>query len=427
MEEKPEEQRSPSEALRQFGEELEALKQSLETSMMFFGIIQDGESKKLKKFAKENGQDFEENEDGFKVSLGPQYNSEFKRIQKSLRSIQSSTRLLPRNLLVALLCTYDAFLGKLLRYVFETRPQILDASERTITYSELIEFSDVQAARENLIEKETEAILRKSHVEHFNWLEKKLGCSFNKGLKSWPTFVELTQRRNLFVHTDGIVSSQYLKVCGEHKCRLPEELEVGTKLSVPKDYFNTSFACLYEIGIKLTQVIWRRLSKEALKEAGQDLIETTISLIENGHYNVAINVLEFFTGRDIRHDEESTLRVHVINLAQSYKWSGQDEKCREVLEKYDWSGWGDRFKLAIQVLREEWDGVFKTMRRLSHDDEFGKLSYSEWPIFRKLREVDGFKECYKDCYGEDFPTRQSVKKSEEIEPDGEDPDEHQPK
>lgn len=421
-EESPDKKPNPSPALRQFGEELEALKQSLEASMMLFGMIHSDTSQKLKDFAKEKCDDFEENDDGFKVSVSPENLTDFKRIEKRVNSIRSSTRLLPRNFLVALLCTYDAFLGKLIRFVFELRPEILDKSERTVTYSELLEFASVDSAREHLVEKETESILRKSHVEHFDWLERNIGCSFNSGLESWPRFVELTQRRNLFVHTDGVVSSQYLKVCREHKCDIPKDRTVGTKLSVPKGYFNDSFDCLYEIGIKLTQVIWRRLSKDSLKDAGFDLIDTTISLIENRHYNVAIRVLEFFTSKDAKHDEESTRRVHIINLAQSYKWAGLEEDCKRTLERCDWSGWEDKFKLAIHVLEDDWETSFKIMKKLAHDDEYSKSSYREWPLFKGLRKAEGFKECYKECYGEDFPTQESITKPDEVEQGDEDND-----
>ena len=192
---------TPGPILKQFGEELEALKQSFELSTGLFSILHQVESQNFKNFAKNKGKDFEEDESGFKVTVGPENWTEFKRFERRANSTRSSTRLIPRNFLVALFCTYDAFLGKLIRYVFELNPKILDSSERMLTYSDLLSFTDVHEAKEHLIEKETESILRKSHVEHFRWFEKNLGCSFTKGLESWPVFVELAQRRNLFVHT----------------------------------------------------------------------------------------------------------------------------------------------------------------------------------------------------------------------------------
>ena len=217
------------------------------------------------------------------------------------------------------------------------------------------------------------------------------------------------------VHTDGIVSSQYLSICREHKCAILDECVVGTKLGVTKDYFNSAFECIYEIGIKLTQVIWRRLDKTDLEPSGNDLVNLSVSLIENRHYNIAIRVLEFFTGKEVRHDQESTRRTHVINLAQSYKWSKRDEDCSRLLNSYDWSGWDDKFRLAVLVLNEEWDNVFDCMSRLAHDKKFNKNFYREWPLFKELRKRKEFPDIYEKCYDEKFPSRESIPKDKEIE------------
>lgn len=68
---------------------------------------------------------------------------------------------MPRNFIVALICCYDSFFGKILRYIFMVRPQILDSSERTLKYSDLLEFADIPEAREYLVEKEVESVIRK--------------------------------------------------------------------------------------------------------------------------------------------------------------------------------------------------------------------------------------------------------------------------
>lgn len=174
--------------------------------------------KKMMKFIDNYGKDKVEESSIVKFNLDGDKRSDFDRLKKEMNSVQSATRLMPRNFIVALISCYDSFFGKILRYIFMVRPQILDSSERTLKYSDLLEFADIPEAREYLVEKEMESVIRKSHVEHFAWLEKKLKISFNKNLRSWPNFVELTERRNLFVHTDGVVSSQYLQVCKQHKC-----------------------------------------------------------------------------------------------------------------------------------------------------------------------------------------------------------------
>lgn len=409
-------QESPSKklisALNQYAEELEAIKNSLEGVMTLFGIILKDQEAKLKEFVATHGQETKKEGETPHITLPAQRIAEYRRLNSAVRSSKSSQRLLPRNLLVALVCSYDALLGKLIRFVLEVKPGILDSSERQLSFSDLQQFKDIEAAREFIIEKEVETVLRKSHIEHFKWLEKTLGTSFTSGLKSWPEFVELTERRNLFVHTDGVVSSQYLNNCNSHKSRLDEGVAVGTRLGVTGKYFHECFSCLYEIGVKMAHVIWRRLLKTELKQIDENLSGITFSLIEKREYGVAIRILEHFTSEKVDHHEDAYRRIMLINLAQAYKWSDRNDECQKLLQSHDWSACQERFGLAVAVLREQWHDAFNLMRRLKNDDSFPKSAYKEWPLFRQLRKQDKFPAVYKDCYNEAFELEEAISPSD---------------
>ena len=49
-------------------------------------------------------------------------------------------------------------------------------------------------------------------------------------LPSFKDFIEISERRNLFVHTGGIVSEQYIEVCKKYGCII--ENKVGDNLDV---------------------------------------------------------------------------------------------------------------------------------------------------------------------------------------------------
>src|SRR5690606_26781443 len=113
---------------------------------------------------------------------------------------------------------------------------------RMLTYKQLLELDSIEVARDRLIEGEIEAVLRQSHTDHYKWLESKCSIKLRENLASWPRFVELTERRNLFVHTHGVVSSQYLSVCSQHKCAV-DGLAVGARLDASKDYLIDAYKC----------------------------------------------------------------------------------------------------------------------------------------------------------------------------------------
>ena len=156
-----------SNALDQYCRELESLRNSFRQVMALFGMLLINTDKMMMKFIDDYGKDKVEEASIVKFNLNGDKRSDFDRLKKEMNSVQSATRLMPRNFIVALISCYDSFFGKILRYIFMVRPQILDSSERTLKYSDLLEFADIPEAREYLVEKEVESVIRKSHVEHF--------------------------------------------------------------------------------------------------------------------------------------------------------------------------------------------------------------------------------------------------------------------
>ena len=57
-------------------------------------------------------------------------------------------------------------------------------------------------------------------------------------------------RRNLFVHCNGIVSSQYLANCESHKVVYEREPTLGEELRVTRKYYDAAYHCIFEMGVK---------------------------------------------------------------------------------------------------------------------------------------------------------------------------------
>ena len=114
------------------------------------------------------------------------------------------------------------------------------------------------------------------------------------------------------MHCDERITSQYLRVCAEHKCNINPELKVGDELEVSKEYFYNACECIYEIGLKLAHVVWRRICSDKLKASDDNINETTFDLIVNGEYRLATSILEFFSQKSIKHSDESRRRSIVF-------------------------------------------------------------------------------------------------------------------
>jgi hypothetical protein len=270
-----------------FVNQIDALAETLPLATVAIQGVRTTSSQQLSKFLSEEctavSREGKTTTYGFQ---GSQY-LKFQRFQRRVQKAELAQILVPRGLLVALVSQFDAYVGGLIRQLFMAKPEILDSSGKQLTLAQLSEFGSIEAAKEYVIDKEIESVLRESHNDQFDWLESKFNIPLRKDLPAWPVFIELTERRNLFVHTNGVVSRQYLEVCRKHSCQLPTVVGLGHQLPLPREYFTAAYDCLLEIGVKLGQVLWRKVQPADTKFADGNLTRVTYTLITEGRYQLA--------------------------------------------------------------------------------------------------------------------------------------------
>ena len=330
-----------------------------------------------------------------------EHGREFERIKDELdRSIQAFI-LFPQHTVVAMVSLYDAYLSELIECAYITKPQLLNACEKTFSFSDIIQFGSIDTLKKNVIEKDVESIIRESHIKQLELLSNKFSVALTKDLPCYNNFIEITERRNLFVHTNGRVSSQYLKTCNErpvdHK---DEDVKIGEVLSAEPMYIEHCYNTLFEIGVKLGQVIWRKLEKD-LKNADESLIEIGYELIKQEKYSLACVILGFSCERYVKHFNKETEYVLCVNRALAYYLKGDNNTCKEIINSVDWSGADSKFRLAHKVLLEQYDDAIDIMKKIGKDDSM-LYAYAEWPLFNNFRTTKQFKDLYKSIFGRDY-------------------------
>lgn len=355
---------------------------------------------KFDKFIDEKAEKLEKKDENEiqKYSIPIKYSKEFDRQKQKVNHITIAFDLLPKNHLVSYVSQYDSFLGDLIKQFLLLRPELFNNSERELKFKDLIEFKTIDDAREFILEKEIETLLRKSHNEQFEWMENRFGLPLKKGLSIWKNFIEITERRNLFVHNNGTVSNQYIKVCKEHNIEI-NTIKVNDTLAVDQKYLTESYLTFYEIGFKLVHVLWRKLLPDELEEADTSIINTTYDLLAHKKYKLAKILLDFACDTLKKHNSEVDRRVLIINRAIAYKFSGNEEKCKSILNKDDWSATRIDFQLAVAVLNDKDDEVYQFMKVIGKDNkELPEHIYSEWPLFEKYIEKEEFQNTYKNIF-----------------------------
>lgn len=385
--------------LTDFLHKIESLHESVPMLMAILYVHQKMTRAKKSKFLSKYGEVVEENEEFKKYKLSIEFNRAASRLDKKHQRAVTASNLLLDKILISYVSEYDAFLGRLIKKILELKPELLNSGEKNVSFAMLKQLGSVEAAFQHIIEKEVESVLRNSHADHFKWLEKLCNVTLTKNLESWGKFIELTERRNLFVHCDGVVSTQYLTNCQTHQCQVTSEISVGTRLNADKNYLNSSFECLYEIAVKLTQVIWRKLFPTECDQADDSLINVSYSLIHEEKYKVAQELLDFGVDTIKNHASDSNKRILIINRAQAYYHDKNKEKSNKIINSVDWSSCADQFQLCVAVLKEDYDKATLIMKRMGKDGSIQEADYLDWPVFREFRKDQKFSDTFHSVFG----------------------------
>jgi hypothetical protein len=364
-------------------------------------------AKQFTEFMEARGVRTVEKDDSESYQIKPEDLIPFKRYCKDFSSCALAMMNVPRMFLCSLVHHYDAYLGRLLRVAFQVKPELLNTSQRQLSFTELVSLSSVEAARNHIIEKELETVIRDSHAAQFEWMESRFGLPLRKDLPAWQRFIEITERRNLFVHCDGVVSSQYLSVCRKHEVALPQGLKIGDVTDVTEEYFSQAVECVLEIGVKLGHVLWRKLEPDKLEDADWALHRAAYDILAEERYGLAKTLLHFAVDTLKKHSSEEIHRMNVINLAIAHNFSGERRQALDILKGYDWSASEAKFKLAVAVLEHRHADAVRLMKGIGANGSVDRISYSSWVIFKEFRHRPEFLRAYRELFGEDFVLRKA--------------------
>lgn len=340
------------------------------------------------------------------IIVPPQSIREFQRLLRRKNRAERAFELVPQSYLVSLVSVYDTFFSGLVRTYYDVCPQKLLEDETPFLYRDLQSFQSLSEVKKSIVNKRIEKLLRDSHIAQIDWFAKALGINtLSDGFKGWESFVEITERRNLFVHTGGVVSKQYLDICKKHNALDPKFLE-GSTCSVDKRYFDKAFKTLYKMSIMLSQILLRVKYCEigdssCSSKIDKVLIENVYDLIVDELFDVAIDVSEMvLDNKKFSHNAFDRGYI-VLNYAQACKWNGDKEKCMSILHKEDWSACTNELLLPKFTLEDNYAEAYRCMRELGKNNSSITISsYREWPIFQRLREEKEFKTVFEEVFGE---------------------------
>ncbi|AHK17638.1 hypothetical protein [Thalassolituus oleivorans] len=357
----------------------------------------------------------------FKISFGPK---DAENLISNVRKIKRAETLFAKQSIVSFVSRFDEFLGAFLEIALAQNPDWLKSSEKTITYKQLIELKSIDTAIKGVIAKEVENLLRGSHEEHISYIDEKLKLGIRDHFPNLSCFLEVAERRNLFVHTGGQVSNQYLDRCRGFKYPV-NDIKEGQELEVSDDYFEKAFNVFFEIGLRIGQAAFRRLFPDEVATADSALNKLAIKFLNYGDNELAelITNYELNIPQKLRSDDSENEYYARINRAIAQKRQGKDFE--PGLDGVPWKAFHSKYKLCLHVLRDELQEAAALMSSDDVIDEVGIEGFRTWPVFQDFRSTEEFREAYKQAFDHEYtpdPERdaQTIARQEEVvepEPD----------
>lgn len=336
---------------------------------------------------------------------------DFAEISTTLRTLEElhNNKALPvlaRSLFMQIFSEFDAFMGALLKTIYLKNQDLLKGISREITLRELFEYGTIDDVKIAMLDKEIETFRRDSYVEQFSNLEKKFQITLKK-FDEYPEFIELSQRRNIFTHNDGVVSEQYLSVCEREGWKFDKRPATGETLHVGLDYFGRALRVMSKVAFMLSHTLWLKVFPREHEELHNSINNRIYQCLEHKRWRLAGELGIFALSEPIKKGvSEINLRIRTINIAIGLKFAEQEDEAKRLLNSLDWTASYRDFKLAIYILEDNYEKAVALMLSIGKSGEvLQQSSYYTWPLFHKFRERPEFYSTYERIYGEPYATQ----------------------
>jgi hypothetical protein len=177
--------------------------------------------------------------------------------------------LMRRSLLAMAVSSFEALVGNLIEEYLRRHNSALGSSDKEFSLDDLLHFSNLQEAIEDLMSKRIEDFTRRSIRDWQRWFDRNLSVSFEDLVPDWDRTHEIFERRNLVMHSDCRVTSQYLSQVSPY---LVENVRRGDQLEVDDEYLDFVLDEVLAFALLLGFRTWIKLVKKDTQKAADWLL-----------------------------------------------------------------------------------------------------------------------------------------------------------
>lgn len=317
---------------------------------------------------------------------------EFVKAHKKLeKSAPKQGPILRRGALVSLLGCFETTISKLIREFYRKYPEAFPSDSKSLTLADLKEIGSVEDAELHLVDSEIDSILRGNIESQLKYFIKPIKIQTKPIEQFLDKLIEISQRRNILVHNDGIVNKHYLSKTP--KSQLTDNAKEGCLIKVDQDYLNSAINTINIVGTLIIQQCFRKWEKEHIDEADTILIESVFESLVDENYEITILLADY--AKSIKMTSDSNQKIIVINQAIALRDSGKSDEMNTLLDEYDWSSASLKFQLALYSLKQDENEFYETLEKTISAKELGCHELTEWPLFKPFQPTEKYQDFIK--------------------------------
>lgn len=317
-------------------------------------------------------------------------------------SSRRHTMLLQGGILMSLVGSFEILVADIMGLYYRMHSGSLETEEKTLSLKDIINFGTIDDARDFLIGKKVDDLLRDDLDGWCKAFKSHLGLDIPKIPPYWDQFAEIIQRRHIWVHNGGRASRRYLEKVNWPNVKFPSTRPDADDVVWCDSEYITLAIDLFEIcGVILFQEVWKKLARHhSVLRWGHAETEGLHGVIFRNVVASRWFVVEHLSLWGSRDDagDEGDRTVSQCNYWLAVKRQGRLAEVEDALLAFDTSAKAPVFAAVTASLREDVEAFFRVAPRCDFDED----SLRGWPILDEVRDDPRFEALVDSvCAGED--------------------------
>ncbi len=260
---------------------------------------------------------------------------------------------------------------------------------KTITFKDMKRFENIGDTKQYLVDSELESIFRGNFKSWsskiFNYckkVDKEINVFLEKREEIFDEIEELYQRRNLLVHSNGVVNHIYLNLVSP---KYKEKFDNGDdiEIDIDIDYINNKIKIVEEFGTIIFYLFYKILED---RESDVDLNSILLKYLKRE--NEAIPII--YKDMQSRAKESENKLIYKVNYFLYFRVNNLYDRIENEIKNFDTSVYTNEYKLAKKIIMQDIDCEKDAIDYYENLDDVSFVNVYKWPLMRLLSENERY-------------------------------------